>query len=71
MRKAAGMLAALILLAAAPAAWGQAAGSSQPAIPDVGAKTRVRLAGVKPVTACHAMVVTAQHLATRCRRATF
>ncbi len=65
MRRAATLFAALIF--AATAAHAANSGSNQAALPDVGASsaTREKLAAAKPVTAKHAMVVSAQHLATQ------
>lgn len=65
MPRLAALLSAL-LLSAAPAL-AQTPGTASAALPDVGVTgvTGARLADARPVTADHAMVVTAQHLATQ------
>lgn len=64
MRRPATLLAALALTGSA--AWADSQGSVNAALPDLGVDgaTRERLAAALPVTGGHAMVVTAQHLAT-------
>ena len=64
MRRAAILLSTFLLGVAPALAYTQ--GSAGAALPDVGvaSATRARLATARPVTAKHAMVVTAQHLAT-------
>lgn len=64
MRRFATLLAIFVLTG--PAALADSQGSVNAALPDLGldGATRERLAAALPVTAEHAMVVTAQHLAT-------
>ncbi|KEP70119.1 gamma-glutamyltranspeptidase [Thioclava dalianensis] len=64
MRRIAAYLSACLLIGAP--AFADTQNSAAAALPDVGVSgvTRAKLAAAKPVTAKHAMVVTAQHLAT-------
>lgn len=64
MRRLTTLLAALALTGSA--AWADSQGGVNAALPDLGVDgaTRERLAAAQPVIAEHAMVVTAQHLAT-------